>query len=83
MPNITVTVDESVYTNARIAAAIRRTNVTQLVRKYLEALSRQAAQALESGCGDPAVSFDLLASTMDSAPEMPFLRPNRRPKRHV
>ncbi len=83
MPNITVSVDESVYTNARIAAAIYKTTVTQLVRRYLEALSQQAAQAFESGCCDPAVSFNLMASTMDLGPEIPCLAPNKRPKHHV
>ena len=83
MPNITVTVDDSVYTNARIAAAIYKTTVTQLVRKYLEALSRQAAQSFESGCPEPATSFNLMASTMDLGPEIPRLTPNKRPKHHV
>lgn len=46
MPNITVTVDESAYQRARIAAALRNTTVTQLVREFLRELDRQTAQLL-------------------------------------
>jgi hypothetical protein len=83
MPNITVTVDESVYTNARIAAAIYKTSVSQLVRKYLEALSQQAVQSFDSGCYDPLERFNEAASTLDLGPEIPYLAPNKRPKHHV
>ncbi len=35
MPNITVTVDEDTYREARIAAAARGTSVSALVKRYL------------------------------------------------
>jgi hypothetical protein len=44
MPNITVSVDEPVYQSARIAAALRNTTVTQLVREFLRDLDRQTAE---------------------------------------
>jgi hypothetical protein len=83
MPNITVTVDDSVYTNARIAAAICKTTVTQIVRTFLQDFSQQAAQVLNSGPYDPPNRFKKGASPMDSGPEIPYLAPNRGPKHHV
>ncbi|MGP8251730.1 MAG: hypothetical protein ACLQHF_06820 [Terracidiphilus sp.] len=77
MPNITVTVDESVYTNARIAAALHKTTVTQLVRGFLEQLSQQAAQSLDSGRCDSIGGFNEVTSTMDLASEMPHLASKR------
>ncbi|MBS0638292.1 MAG: hypothetical protein JSS43_00380 [Proteobacteria bacterium] len=38
MPNITVTVDEDTYRNARVAAASKGTSVSALVRQYLTEL---------------------------------------------
>lgn len=38
MPNITVTVDEDTYRNARVAAAAKGTSVSALVRKFLTEL---------------------------------------------
>ena len=38
MPNITVTVDEDTYRNARIAAVSMGTSVSALVRQYLNEL---------------------------------------------
>ena len=35
MPNITVTVDEETYRNARVAAATRGTSVSALVKRFL------------------------------------------------
>jgi hypothetical protein len=83
MPNITVTVDESVYTNARIAAAIYKTTVTQLVRTFLQDLSQQAARSFVSGRYDPLERFNEAALTMDLAPEMPCLTPNKSRRHHV
>jgi len=83
MPNITVTVDDSVYTNARIAAAIYKTTVTQLVRTFLQDFSQQAAQALDSGRYDSLERFNKAALTMDLGPEIPYLTPNKTPKHHV
>ncbi len=77
MPNITVTVDESVYTNARIAAALHKTTVTQLVRRFLEDMSQQTAQFLVSGCSGRATSFSDMASTLHSSPKTPNLASKR------
>jgi hypothetical protein len=77
MPNITVTVDESVYTNARIAAAVYNTTVTQLVRTFLEDLNRQTARFLASGCSGRAASSHGMASALNSTPKMPDLDSKR------
>ena len=42
MKNITVAVDDDVYSRARIAAAERSTSVSALVRDYLRALTSDA-----------------------------------------
>jgi hypothetical protein len=80
MPNITVTVDESVYNNAHIAAAINKTTVTQLVRTFLEDFSRQACPSFDSGYRDPLERFNAAGLTLDSAPEMPSLTLKKRQK---
>ena len=36
MPNINVTVEETTYRNARLWAAIHNTNVSQMVRRFLD-----------------------------------------------
>jgi plasmid stability protein len=44
MKNITVTVPDDVYRNARIRAAERGTSVSALVGEYLRSLSRRGAE---------------------------------------
>ena len=44
MKNITVTVPDDVYRNARIRAAERGTSVSALVGEYLRSLSRREAE---------------------------------------
>ena len=44
MKNITVTVPDDVYRNARIRAAERGTSVSALVSEYLRSLSRREAE---------------------------------------
>ena len=46
MKNITVSVDDTVYHAARVAAAQNRTSVSALVRKYLTAVAKGKAPAL-------------------------------------
>jgi plasmid stability protein len=44
MKNITVTVEDELYHNARIRAAEKRTSVSALVREFLERLVESDAQ---------------------------------------
>lgn len=41
MKNITVSVDDEVYRQAKIAAAVRSTSVSALVRSFLEGLTTE------------------------------------------
>jgi len=36
MPNINVTVEETTYRNARVWAAMHNTNISQMVRRFLD-----------------------------------------------
>jgi antitoxin component of RelBE/YafQ-DinJ toxin-antitoxin module len=56
MKNITLSIDDETYRQARIHAAERGTTVSALVRNYLNALSRRGALA-----ADPTTAlFDTL-----------------------
>lgn len=59
MKNLTLSLDDEVYRQARIAAAERGTSISALVRDYLQALARPSGAAI-----DPAAS---LLATLDQA----------------
>ena len=39
MPNINVTVEETTYRNARVWAAMNNTNISQMVRRFLDTVA--------------------------------------------
>lgn len=59
MKNLTLSLDDEVYRQARIAAAERGTSISALVRDYLQALSRPSSAVI-----DPAAA---LLATLDQA----------------
>jgi hypothetical protein len=49
MPNINVTVEETTYRNARVWAAMHNTNVSQMVRQFLDMVAEGEVAALAEG----------------------------------
>jgi hypothetical protein len=49
MPNINVTVEETTYRNARVWAATNNTNVSQMVRQFLDMVAEGEVADLAEG----------------------------------
>jgi hypothetical protein len=83
MPNINVTVNESTYREARIWAAIHNTNVSEMVRRFLDMVAHDAVTELAANATPPAERLESIASTFNEVSEMPVRLRLRRDKFHL
>jgi hypothetical protein len=81
MPNITVTVDESIYRNVRVWAAIHNTTVSGLVRRFFQMITHDSIDGHEPQQDLPAGRLEDLAATFNRTPEMPG--PGQNPAENV
>ncbi|HTW79181.1 MAG TPA: hypothetical protein VME23_06555 [Terracidiphilus sp.] len=73
MPNITIRLDDSMLRHVRIWAAIHDTTVTEVVREFLQFLTRGSNDSLEPRETVPVGLLEELAETFNSDSELPFM----------
>jgi hypothetical protein len=82
MPNINVTVSDSTYREARIWAAIHNTNVSQVVREFLDMVAHDSVRLLQGAANPPAERIEAIASTFNDFSDLPVIQ-RTRPDKYI
>ena len=61
MPNITVTYDQTVYSDARVWAAMHNTNISQMVRRFLDMVAEGEVADLAQHANSPDERMESIA----------------------
>jgi hypothetical protein len=80
MPNINITVDETTYREARIWAAVHNTNVSEMVRRFLDIVAHDAVAEWAGNATPPDERLEAIASTFNEDFELPVIPRNLRDK---